>query len=220
MSRFNQTFKGKSIEIFWIFFLTFVPMWSIFLVNHYIFQESLNIFGIHPRNINFASLIEINTSWLLHAGYDHIVGNTMVLFPLLLLLCIFEKKATKTFCLLIFTSGLFTWILGSSSSVHVGASGLIFALSGYIISSLVLGRKFLYIIPVGIIGYYYSQSLFHGLIPQEHVSFAAHFGGFISGIILGYFLNKNPDDSSFVYKKTLKEKFSSLVWDIKYRLKK
>ena len=222
MNLFFEDLKNKSVEIFLVCFLTFVPMWSIFLVNHYIFGEIFNSFGIHPRDLSFISLIQINTSWLLHSGFPHITGNTTILFPLILLLCIFESKPIKTLSALIFISGFFTWILGATNSVHVGASGLVFALFGYILSALFLARKFIYVIPVGIVGYFYSQSMLHGLIPQDSISFAAHFGGLIGGIVLGYFLNTSDKEtkSSYIYKKTLKEKLASFVWDVKYRFNK
>ena len=56
--------------------------------------------------------------------------------------------------------------------------------------SLFLGRKFIYIIPVVIVGYLYSQSIAQGLIPTDNISFAGHFGGLVGGVVLGYVFNK------------------------------
>lgn len=221
MSQFFEQVKNKSKDILIINFLVFVPMWSIFLINNYLLGNALNSFGISPREVSFFNLISIMSSWLLHANYAHIIGNTSVLFPLLFMVCLLERQPIKHVGALIFLSGAFTWLLGMTNSVHVGASGLIFALFGYILSSLVIGKNFLYLIPVGLVAYFYSQSILHGLIPQEGVSLAGHLGGLIGGIVLGALIHRKQEQSySRVYKKTLKEQWDGFVWDIKYKFKK
>lgn len=220
MSNFFEKMKDKSKEIFLINFLIFVPMWIIFFVNYYIFNNSLNNFGVHPRDLSFIGILEIFTFWLLHANYSHIVGNTAVMLPLLFMIIFLEKNPIKPVLILISLSGLFTWLLGLPNSVHIGASGLLFALFGYILASLLIGRNFFYLIPVILVGYFYSQSIVHGLIPTEGISLAAHMGGFIAGLITGSIIHKKENDNSYLYKKTFKEKLNSLVWDIKYKLKK
>ncbi len=196
MSRFFQTLKEKSKEILIIHFFVFVPMWAVFLVNYFLLNNSLNNWGIHPRDISFAGLIGVATSWMLHANFLHIAGNSAVLFPLLLMVCLLEKTPTRHLAALVLVSGLFTWLLGMPNSVHVGASGLIFALFGYIIASLFIGKNYLYLIPVIVIGYFYWQSLLQGLIPQKEISFSAHFGGFVGGFIIGSFIHKKSQSTS------------------------
>lgn len=221
MSQFIDNIKNKSKKIFIINFFIFFPMWMVFLLNNYILGKYLNNFGIHPREISFLDIILICTSWLLHGGYEHIIGNTTVLIPLLFMVCLLEKNPIKPISFLIILSGLFTWMLGMSNSVHIGASGLVFALFGYILASLLIGKNYLYLIPVLLLGFFYSQSIFHGLIPREDISFSAHFGGFIGGIIVGGIIHKKEKQkTSYTHKKTFKEKWDSLVWDLKYKLKK
>jgi membrane associated rhomboid family serine protease len=221
MSQFIDNVKSKSKEILIINFFIFVPMWTVFLLNNYVFGNYFNNFGIHPRNFSILDMVLICTSWLLHGNYGHIVGNTTVLFPLLFMVCLLEKNPVKPISFLIILSGLFTWLLGMSNSVHIGASGLVFALFGYILASLLIGKNYLYLIPVALVGYFYSQSIFHGLVPKEEISFAAHFGGFIGGIIIGSLIHKKEEQQvSYTYKKTFKEKWDSFVWDMKYKLKR
>jgi membrane associated rhomboid family serine protease len=184
------TLKEKSKEIFLINFLVFTPMWAVFLINFYLLSNALNLWGIHPREFSLMGLVSVSTSWLLHANFQHIVGNSGVLFPLLMMVCLLEKRPAWHLAALIFSSGIFTWFLGMPNSVHVGASGLIFALFGYILASLFIGKNYLYLIPVGLVGYFYSQSIFQGLIPQKEISFAAHFGGFVGGFLIGSLAHK------------------------------
>ncbi len=182
--------KEKSKEILIINFCIFVPMWTIFLVNNYLLGNSLNNWGVHPRELSLFGFIGLFTSWLLHANFLHIMGNSTVLFPLLMMVCLLEKRPGWHLAALVFVSGLFTWILGMPNSVHVGASGLIFALFGYILASLFIGKNYLYLIPVMVVGYFYWQSLLQGFIPQKDISFSAHFGGFVGGFLIGSFIHK------------------------------
>lgn len=223
--------KLKATTLLTIYAAILLPMWAMFLVNNLALNEMLsNIGGIHPREFSFIGFIEIFTSWMFHGSgqvgnpnssiYDHILGNTLALLGLLLIVGLLESKPFKLLALLIFGSGLATWVLGSSSAVHIGASGLIFSIFGYVISSVIFGRRFIYLIPIFIMGGEYFYSLKMGLIPQEGVSFAAHLGGFIAGIVIGYYFNrKAKNEGSTYYKQTFKEKFQSKVWDIKYYFK-
>ncbi len=190
MNPLFKILKEKSKEILIINFFVFVPMWIIFLVNNYLLGNWLNNWGINPRNFSVAGFISIFSSWMLHANFSHIVGNSTVLFPLLMMICMLEKKPAWHLIALIFISGLFTWMLGMPNTMHVGASGLIFALFGYILASLFIGKNYLYLVPVLVIGYFYFQSLLQGFIPQKDISFSAHFGGFIGGFLIGSVIHR------------------------------
>lgn len=221
--------KLKATTLLSIYAAILLPMWIMFGINNLALNEILsNIGGIHPRELSFMGLVEIFTSWMFHGSgqvgnpnnniYDHIMGNSIALLGLLLIVGLLESKPFKLLALLIFGSGLATWLIGSGSAVHIGASGLIFSIFGYVLSSVIFGRRFIYLIPIFIMGGEYFYSLKMGLIPQEGVSFAAHFGGFIAGIVIGYYFNKSKNELG--YKQTFKEKFNSKVWDIKYYFKK
>lgn len=199
--RFLEEIKTKSKEIAILYAIILIPMWSLFLVNNLLMDDALNrLGGIHPRDLSFMGIIEIFTSWMFHSGGDrtltnnsilaHILGNTEILLPLILIVGIFEKKPLLLVSSLIGISGFFTWLLGSPNSLHVGASGLVFAMFGYILASIFLARRWLYLIPVIGAGGTYFYSLQMGLIPKSGTSFAAHFGGLIGGIFVAYLIGK------------------------------
>lgn len=198
---FLQDVKLKSKEILILYAIILVPMWTLFLVNNVLMDDALNSFGgIHPRDLSFLGIIEIFTSWMFHSGGDrtmagnsilaHILGNTEVLLPLILIVGVFEKKPLLLVSFLITASGIATWLLGAPHSLHIGASGLIFAMFGYIIASIFLARRWLYLIPVIFLGGSYLYSIESGLIPKSGISFAAHFGGLIGGICVAYIIGK------------------------------
>lgn len=198
---FLNDIKNKSKEIAILYAIVFIPMWVLFLVNNVLMNDALNRFGgIHPRDLSFFGIIEIFTSWMFHSSgnrdiasnsiFSHIVGNSEILIPLILIVGIFEKRPLVLVASLVAASGFATWLLGAPNSLHVGASGLVFAMFGYIFASIFLARRWLYLIPVIGTGGTYLYSIQAGLIPQSGTSFAAHFGGLIGGIFVAYFIGK------------------------------
>lgn len=174
-----------------LFGAIYIPMWAIFIITNIIPGNAIKLFfGVQPRIFSWTQPFAIIGSWLPHVSYTHIINNSIMLFALLLSVCLIERRPIRLTAILIAFSGLLTWLLGSNHSLHVGASGLVFALFGYICSSLVLSRKWAYLIPILFFSLYYGASYFTsmlgGLIPNQYVSFAAHFGGLISGIITGF----------------------------------
>lgn len=198
---FFQDIKAKSKDILIIYAVVLIPMWCLFLVNNVLMGDALNrLGGIHPRDLSVFGVLEIFTSWAFHSGGDrsvpnnsifsHILGNTEILLPLILIVGIFEKKPLTLIASLITASGLATWFLGAPNSLHVGASGLVFAMFGYIVASIFLARRWLYLIPVLGLGGTYLYSIQMGLIPKAGTSFAAHFGGLLGGIFVAYLIGK------------------------------
>lgn len=192
MQQTKQQIADKTISVLLTLAFLYIPMWLIFLVNRVIPDQVIYpFFGIHPRSFDFFAPLSFMTSWLVHINYDHIANNSLSLFWLAFFIALFEKRSLKLLIILIAASGLSTWLIGSSNTVHVGASGLIFAMFGYILSSVIFGKKWLYLIPVFIsllyYGFVYYTSFLKGMIPQDGISFAGHFGGCISGIIIGAF---------------------------------
>lgn len=184
-----------NIKQFFLFLKTPVfvisAMWFSYILNN-VFKIPLDsLFSIIPRSFSLHSIIGIFTSWLSHFDFNHLIGNSISLFPVLICICLFERRPNFIIGMLIFLSGLSTWLLGSSYSVHVGASGLFFASVSFIITSIVVNRRIVYLIPVILslifYGADYYYSLANGIIPKDGISFAAHFGGVISGIFFCIF---------------------------------
>jgi membrane associated rhomboid family serine protease len=198
---FLQEIKGKSREIAILHAVILIPMWSMFLLNNLLLGEALSGWGgIHPRDFSLTGWSGIFTSWMFHGSgtgggirgglWAHILGNSEILLPLIFIIGIFEKKPLRLVFSLIVVSGFFTWLLGAAHSVHIGASGLVFSMFGYILSSIFLARRWRYLIPVIAWGGAYFYSMRAGLIPEPGISFAAHFGGLIGGILVAWFIGK------------------------------
>ena len=130
------------------------------------------------------SMIGVFASWTMHGNFSHLLGNTVTLFTNFILFGLFWKNAYRTVLKLIVASGLVTWIIGSPSSIHIGASGLCFAMLGYMIGGAIFARRWGYLVACLIMGTGYWLIIKQGLIPQQGISFAAHFGGLCAGLLL------------------------------------
>lgn len=188
MINFNKTndlaifFKKMKVSIFiYIIMLTLITVCSLF---------QLNFLAIKP--LDFNSLWNIGTSWLTHENFEHYKNNMIILSQLLLVFLLVEKNKSILILLILF-SGFFTWLLGGSG-LHLGASGLIFALIGYMFLSIF--RNVWYLIFIIVMSSQLFYIVFHGLIPSQEISFSGHFGGFISGLLIAYFANKNRKNIS------------------------
>ena len=92
------------------------------------------------------------------------------------------------FALVVLLSSFDVWLKGTHNSIHIGASGIIFAVIVYIFTAAWFSNywltKIVYIIVTLIFGLEYWYIVRQGVIPQEGISFAGHFGGLMSGIIV------------------------------------
>lgn len=186
-----EKIKSKSWNMFWVYVAVLGPMWAMFFINNVAFNNAFSqVGGVFPRTFSFSGLTGIWTSWMFHANWEHIVGNTQILLTLLFFVGLIEKNPLVMIGSLITVSGIFTWLLGAPNTMHIGASGLVFAMMGYLFASIVLARRWLYIVALFFMGADYFYCMKTGLIPQGSISFAAHFGGLIGGIVVAYMIGK------------------------------
>lgn len=177
--------KERLKQVFGIYAFIFIPMWGLFFLNETLLFGIWNIFGIVPRTFDVGSLIGILASWTMHSNFAHLLGNSFLLLQVLFLFGIFENNAYRTIIKLILASGLMTWLLGSPMSIHIGASGLCFAMLGFMIGGALFARRWGYLLACILMGTGYWLTIKQGLMPQQGISFAAHFGGLCAGLLLG-----------------------------------
>ena len=172
-------------QVIGLYAFVLVPMWGMFFLNETVFFGLWNIFGIVPRALDTGSMIGVFASWTMHGNFSHLLGNTLTLLQILFLFGLFENNAYRTVLKLIVASGLVTWVIGSPLSIHIGASGLCFAMLGYMIGGAVFARRWGYLLACIVMGTGYWLIIKQGLMPQQGISFAAHFGGLCAGLLLG-----------------------------------
>ncbi|SLJ85753.1 rhomboid family intramembrane serine protease [Psychrobacter sp. DAB_AL43B] len=172
-------------QVIGLYAFALLPMWVMFFLNDTVFFGIWNVFGIVPRTLDVGSMIGVLASWTMHGNFAHLLGNTLVLLQILFLFGLFENNAYRTILKLIVASGMMTWLIASPLSIHIGASGLCFAMLGYMIGGAVFARRWGYLLACIVMGAGYWLTIKQGLMPQQGISFAAHFGGLCAGLLLG-----------------------------------
>jgi len=194
---------------FLLVFINFVPMQKqsfgyvsealiyplLFIIMLWMIQWMGNVstvdfykFGLLPRS--FSGLKGIVFMPLLHSQHDlhHLINNSVVFFLLLGSLIYFYRGVA--FRVLIFSwllTGLLVWIYANNrGAYHIGMSGVIYALLGFLFVSGVL-RKYLPLQALSLLIVFLYGNMIWGIFPiRANVSWEGHFMGLLVGVILAF----------------------------------
>jgi membrane associated rhomboid family serine protease len=156
-------------------------IWAVFLLDLILPLEQL---GLVPRS--FTGLIGIATMPFLHGSFAHILANTLPLVILLGLMVLSRPQPWSTMILLTLISGVALWLFGRPA-LHIGASGLIYALMGFLIAAGLLERRLLPAAVALFVGLTYGASIIGGILPgQQGVSWEGHLFGLLAGAALAW----------------------------------
>ena len=172
-------------QVIGLYGFVLIPMWGLFFINNIFLFGLWNIFGIAPRSFDLSSMVGVFASWTMHGDITHLMSNSFILLQILFLFGLFESNAYRTVLKLIIASGIMTWLIGSPLSIHIGASGLCFAMLGFMIGGAIFARRWGYLLACIVMGAGFWFTIKQGLMPQQGISFAAHFGGLCAGLLLG-----------------------------------
>ncbi len=149
---------------------------------------SLDQFGILPRQLS--GLWGIGAAPLLHVGFSHVAANTI---PFLILGWFVLLRGPRTFLLVTLivalVSGFGTWLIGPSSSIHLGASGLIFGYFGYLLFRGYFERSWEAVAWSVIVAILYGGMLLGIFSNNPRISWQMHLFGFIGGALSAYLLS-------------------------------
>jgi membrane associated rhomboid family serine protease len=159
--------------------LLVVFLWIVFAISR-IFP--INNFGIIPRTV--AGLPGIICAPFLHQNLVHITENSIGLFILgFFMILLEENRIYYTLVPVVILGGAGTWIIGRADSVHLGASGVIFGMLGYLVTAGLFRRDLKSIIISVVVLLFYGGMVFGVLPTIPQVSWESHLCGFIAGII-------------------------------------
>lgn len=155
-------------------------LWAVHLAN-LVSPTDLRYFGLHPRD---PQLWWTLFTWpLLHGSVRHLAANTAALFPLLLLAFAYNRRLTfKALGLVYLLTGALVWVFGRSAAVHIGASGIVFGLIGFLLFVGFFRRDWLAVGLSVLVGLMYGGALASLLVYTPGLSWESHFFGFIAGI--------------------------------------
>jgi membrane associated rhomboid family serine protease len=169
----------------------------------------LNRFGLAP--LDPRHLYGILTIPLLHDSLDHLVSNTPALFLLIFGLHLFyQRTAWRILLNLYLISGITTWCMGRYGTVHIGASGLVYALAAFHFTAGLIRRvppQLAFSLLVAFLYGGFVWAFFPELYRHTSISWEGHLSGLLTGISLAFyyrrlgppmppdpFVDEEPDD--------------------------
>ncbi len=156
-------------------------MWMLEIVD-IAADHRLDNYGIHPRDVD--GLAEILAAPFLHAGFGHLISNTVPFLAMGAAIALggLVRVALVTLIVAV-VSGLGTWLIAASNSIHLGASGVVFGYASYLVARGILSRRLSELAVGVVVVAIWGIGLLQGLLPQERISWQAHLFGAIGGLI-------------------------------------
>jgi membrane associated rhomboid family serine protease len=180
--------------------LSSIP-WVVQLIN-VVFELHIQRFGLHPHE--WKGLAGILTMPFIHGDWMHLISNTPPLFLLTFGLFIFyEKKSWEILLSLYLFGGLLTWLMGRVDSVHIGASGLVYALAAFhFVSGIIrkVPRQLAFSMLVVFLYGGFIWAFFPTLYQGTMISWEGHLSGSLAGITFAFYYRRlGPEPPVYPY---------------------
>lgn len=159
-------------------------MWLFFFLN-YRFGIHFSYLGIKPRTLE--GLPGIFLAPMIHGNLSHLISNTIPLLFLGSALFFFYERIGRTvFFRCYFITNILVWAFSPRLSYHIGASGLIYGLSSFLIFFGLLRRDFISLL-VSIVVIVAYGGIFYGVLPTDpEVSWESHLAGALVGMVTAF----------------------------------
>jgi membrane associated rhomboid family serine protease len=157
-----------------------VLMWLSEVVDQLV--GGLDALGIEPRSVD--GLSGVLLAPFLHLGFGHLVSNTLPFLAMGALIALSGlRRVLAVTAIVMLVSGLGTWLVAPQSTVHLGASGIVFGYATYLIARGLFDRRWYYLATGLLVALLYGTSLLFGLLPRAGVSWQAHLFGALGGLL-------------------------------------
>jgi membrane associated rhomboid family serine protease len=136
-------------------------------------------------------LVGVLTAPLLHGSPEHLAANAGSLLLLGTLAgAVYPRATLRALPLLWIGSGLGAWLFGEAGTRHLGASGLTHGLM-FLVFALGLLRRDRPAIAAAMIAFFLYGGMLLTILPQEPgVSWQAHLGGAVAGILAAWLFRR------------------------------
>jgi membrane associated rhomboid family serine protease len=151
--------------------------------------NQLDQLGIHAREVD--GMPEIFSAPFLHAGWDHLISNSLPFFVLgfLVLLSGLARWLVSSLIIIV-VSGMTAWFLTPANTIILGASGLIFGWFTYLLARGIWSRRPAQVAVAVIVLLVYG-GLIWGVLPSAAgISWQAHLGGAVGGVLAARLLHR------------------------------
>jgi membrane associated rhomboid family serine protease len=159
--------------------------------------HQLDQLGIHAREVD--GMPEIFTAPFLHAGWDHLLSNSLPFYILgFLVLLSGLARWLASSLIIIVISGMAAWSLTPAHTIILGASGLIFGWLTYLLARGIWSRRPAQVVVAALVLLVYG-GLIWGIFPNgAGVSWQAHLGGAIGGVVAAWLLHRRASRQQLV----------------------
>lgn len=162
-------------------------MWLVF-IPAWVQDLHLGHYGLYPRKVY--GLLGIFTAPLLHGDWLHLLSNT---FPLILLSAIlfysFPTGSGKIMAWLYVVTGFLSWLM-ARPAYHIGASGIVYALAGFLFFSGMF-RKDRSAASISVAIAFLYGGMIYGIFPgEERISWESHLAGGVAGMVMAFIFRK------------------------------
>jgi membrane associated rhomboid family serine protease len=171
-----------------VMLLLLAGLWFLELLDQLSGNE-LDQLGIHAREVD--GVPEIFTAPFLHAGWDHLISNSLPFYVLgFLVLLSGLARWVASSLIIIIISGMTAWSLTPPHTIILGASGLIFGWLTYLLARGIWSRRPAQVVVAVIVLLLYGGLIWSVLPGSAGVSWQAHLGGAIGGVVAAWLLHR------------------------------
>jgi len=184
----EHTDKSRLLKSMLVPGILLLILWLLKLSEVWL-QTDLSEFGLNPQNIK--GLRGILFSPFLHSNFAHLSANSVPLFVLSAgLFYFYEKLAVRILVLLWLTTGFWVWVFARDTGIHIGASGVVYALAAFHFTGGLL-RKEPRMMAFALLVVFLYGGLIWGVIPdflpEKNISWESHLLGLLAGGIVAFF---------------------------------
>ena len=199
--RQDPYFESRLLPSFGPALVVLILMWLVYWAD-YIFPTDFQRYGLVALDQKGLRGIVLMPWIHAHSDIKHILNNSLPTFLLLgLLFYSYKTVAWRVFLLSWLVTGALLWLIGGSNgAVHIGMSGVIYALAGFLFASGVL-RGYLPLQALSLFIIFLYGSMIWGVFPtQPRVSWQGHLSGLIVGVVLAFIYRKQgPQRPKYQY---------------------
>ncbi len=176
--------KRKLLESIKLPIVFLLVLWAIHIFQ-FVFGLRWGFLGVYPRAI--FGLKGILTAPFIHGDFTHLLNNSIPFFVLsTMTLYFYRTVAIRSISLIYLLTGFAVWLI-ARETFHIGLSGVVFGLFGFVLGNGIFRRNIRSIVLALIVFLLYSGML-AGLFPvEEGVSWESHAAGFVIGLFTAYY---------------------------------
>ena len=152
----------------------------------------LDGWGIRPHDPD--RLIGVLLAPFLHAGFSHLLSNTLPFLVLGFLVALNgAARVLAVTAIVMLVGGLGVWLFAPETSIHIGASGVVFGYASYLVSRGIFNRSLLELAIGALVLGIWGSALLSGFLPRDGISWQGHFFGAVGGVVAAFALRRERE---------------------------